>query len=235
MDMRRNIGGVINSLVLIVVLMPVVAASQTTQPSQPTQTAQSAERSRTQGLKETDRFVKSGAAISQRVAAAKAQAKSTLDAYNTLVTQPSKDMKSDYKRLMKAKDAMDAKVADARAKLDEMQKMGDVYFGGRAESIKGIQDPGLQSQAQQRLQDNQKAFAEVLDGLHGAGEALEPFRKQLDDQIIYLGSDLSPSGTASLKSNAQKLNQQGDEAFTKIDGAVKRADEYFQSMRATQS
>jgi hypothetical protein len=222
--MGRRIPGIIYPLVLVVLLMPVVAASQTTQ---------TAERSRTQGLKETDRFVKSGTTISQKVAAAKAQAKSTLDTYNALVTQPSKDMKGDYKRLMKAKDAMDAKVADARARLDEMQKMGDVYFTGRAESIKSIQDTALQNQAQQRLQDNQKEFAGVLDGLHAAGEALEPFRKQLDDQIIYLGSDLSPSGTASLKSNSEKLNHQGEDAFSKIDEAVKRADAYFQSMRAT--
>jgi len=74
-----------------------------------------------------------------------------------------------------------------------------------------------------------------VDGLRAAGDALEPFRKQLDDQIIYLGSDLSPSGTASLKANSEKLNHQGDEAFAKIDDAVKRADEYFQSMKSTAS
>jgi len=233
MDMGRRIPGVINNtLALVILLMPVVASGQT---DQTPPAAQTAERSRTQGLKETDRFVKSGATISQKVAAAKAQAKTTRDAYNILLTQPSKNMKSDYKRLMKAKDAMDAKVADARAKLDDMQRMGDAYFSGRAESIKGIQDAGLQKQAQQRLEDNQKAYAGVVDGLRAAGDALEPFRKQLDDQIIYLGSDLSPSGTASLKANSEKLNHQGDEAFAKIDDAVKRADEYFQSMKSTAS
>jgi hypothetical protein len=144
-------------------------------------------------------------------------------------------MKGDYKRLMKAKDAMDGKVADARAKLGEMQKMGDAYFSGRAESIKGIQDKDLQSRAQLRLQDNQKAFAGVLDGLQQAGAAVDPIRQQLDDQITYLGSDLSPSGTASLKPNAEKLNQQGHEAFSKIDEAVKRADLYFQSLKPTES
>ena len=144
-------------------------------------------------------------------------------------------MKGDYKRLMKAKDSMDAKVTEARAKLGEMQSMGDTYFTGRAQSIKGIQDPALLSRAQQRLQDNQKAFGGVLQGLREAGDAIEPFRKQLDDQIIYLGSDLSPSGTASLKPNAEKLNQQGEEAFSKIDEAVKRANLYFQSLKATES
>lgn len=233
--MVRRISGIATAVALVILLMPVVAASQTPQTDQTAPPAQTAERSRTQGLKETDKFVKSGATISQKVAAAKAQAKSTRDAYNILLTQPSKDMKSDYKRLMKAKDAMDAKVADARAKLDDLQRMGDLYFSGRAESIKGIQDPALQKQAQQRLEDNQKAYGGVVDGLRAAGDALEPFRQQLDDQITYLGSDLSPSGTASLKANSEKLNHQGDEAFAKIDAAVKRADEYFQSMKSTAS
>ena len=224
--MSRRIPGIIKPLVLVALLVPVAAASQT---------SQTAERSPTQGLKETERFIKSGAAISEKVAAAKTQAKSTLDAYNALVTQPSKDMKGDYKRLMKAKDSMDAKVTEARAKLGEMQSMGDTYFTGRAQSIKGIQDPAILSRAQQRLQDNQKAFGGVLQGLREAGDAIEPFRKQLDDQIIYLGSDLSPSGTASLKPNAEKLNQQGEEAFSKIDEAVKRANLYFQSLKATES
>lgn len=230
--MSSRIPSIVSWLVLVAVSIPVTAASQETQTSQPSQTA---ERSRTQGLKETDRFVKSGTALSEKVTAAKTQAKSTLDAYNALVTQPSKDMKGDYKRLMKAKDAMDAKVADARAKIDEMQKMGDAYFSGRAESVKNIQDSALQGRAQQRLRDNQKAFAGVVEGLHAAHDALEPFRKQLDDQITYLGSDLSPSGTASLKPNAEKLNKQGEEAFSKIDEAVKRTDAYFQGLKATES
>ena len=136
---------------------------------------------------------------------------------------------------MKARDSMNSKVADARTQLDEMQKMGDTYFSGRAESVKAIQDASLQSRAKQRLLDNQKAFADVVSGLHAAGQALEPFRKQLDDQITYLGSDLSPSGTASLKPNAEKLNKQGQEAFAKIDEAVKKADQYFQGLKATDS
>ena len=60
-------------------------------------TGQTAERSRTQGIKETDRFVKAGESTSLSVTNGKMQVQKTLDAYNTLVTQPSKDMKGDYK------------------------------------------------------------------------------------------------------------------------------------------
>ena len=64
------------------------------------------ERSRTQGLKETDRFVKAGASASEAVANAKPQTTKTLDAYNMLVTTLSTNMKGDYKKLMKSVDGL---------------------------------------------------------------------------------------------------------------------------------
>ena len=78
-------------LILAVVLVAPLAAAQETP-----------ERSRTQGLKETDRFVKAGGKTSEAVEQAKLQTQKTLDAYNALVTKPSTNMKGDYKKLMKS-------------------------------------------------------------------------------------------------------------------------------------
>jgi hypothetical protein len=197
--------------------------------------AQTEERSRTQGLKETDRFVKAGGKTSEAVANGKLQTQKTLDAYNALVTQPTKDMKGDYKKLLKSVDAMNERVAEARQKVDEMQKAGDSYFAGRGETIKNIQDPQLQDRAKQRLADSQKQFAGVLESLREGAHALEPFRKDLADQITYLGSDLTPSAMTSLKPNAEKLNARGAELFAKTDKAIATANAYFQGLRATES
>ena len=198
-------------------------------------TAQTEERSRTQGLKETEKFVKAGRATTQAVEEGKLEAQKTLEAYNTLVTQPSKDMKGDYKKLLKSSDVMNDKVAEARQKIEAMQKAGETYFSGRAETIKAITDPALQSQAQERLTANQKEFAGVMESLRDAGAALEPFRKQLADQITFLGSDLTPSAMTSLKPQAEKLNAQGGEIFSKTDSALATADAYFKALRATQA
>jgi Protein of unknown function (DUF2959) len=211
------------AIVIAILAMPVLMAGQT------------AERSRTQGLKETDRFVKAGESTSQSITNGKMQVQKTLDAYNTLVTQPSKDMKGDYKKLLKSSDTMNDKVAEARQKIEAMQKAGETYFSGRAETIKNITDPALQSQAQERLTANQKEFAGVLQSLRDAGAALEPLRKQLADQITFLGSDLTPSAMTSLKPQAEKLNAQGGEVFAKIDQALANADAYFKALRATQT
>jgi hypothetical protein len=132
---KKNIIHLSHSLAIACLLMPIVAAGQTS------------DRSRTEGLKETDRFIKAGGSTSASVATAKLEVQNTLTAYNTLVTQPSKNMKSDYKKLLKSMDSMNKKVTEATTKIAAMQNASDTYFQGRAETIKNIQDQPLQNQA----------------------------------------------------------------------------------------
>jgi hypothetical protein len=218
----------LSALIAASLVTPILASRQAAP-------AQTEERSRTQGLKETDRFVKAGGNASEAIAKAKLQTQKTLDAYNALVTQPTTNMKGDYKKLMKSMDSMNDRVTEARQKAGAMQAAGDTYFAGRSETIKNIQDPQLRDRAQQRLTDSQKEFSGVLKSLRDGAEALEPFRKELADQITYLGSDLTPSAMQSLKPNAEKLNAHGKEVFGRADGAIATANSYFQGLRSTES
>ena len=214
---------------------PIRATAQATDQAPAQAPAPPTERSRTQGLKETDRFIKAGGTTSSAVATARLQTQKTLDSYNALVSTPSKNMKGDYKKLLKSVDAMEKSVADARQKVELMQQAGDVYFAGRADTIGNIQDTQLREQAHLRMADSQREFATVVEALRDAAESLQPFEKQLSDQITYLGSDLNPSATASLKPNADKLNATGTEVFAKADKAITTANAYFQGLRASAS
>ena len=101
------------AILIVALTTPVLTASQ------------AQERSPTQGLKETDKFVKAGEATSKSLMDARTQVQKTLNTYNSLVTQPSTDMKGDYKKLMKGMESMNDEVADARTKIEAMQKTGD--------------------------------------------------------------------------------------------------------------
>ena len=91
-----------------------------------------AQRSDTDGLKETANFVKAGGETSAAVAEAKLRVQNTLSAYNSLVTQPSKDMKGDYKKLLNAVKDMNDKLGDARQRVTAMEATGTTYFAGSA-------------------------------------------------------------------------------------------------------
>lgn len=188
-------------------------------------------RDQKQGIKETEKFIKKGDEVAQAVNVARTQIETTMTAYNALVSTPSTNMKKDYGKLLKEIKNMDDKVAVARREIDDMQAAGSTYFAGRQATIASINDPELKKQAEQRLADSQKQHADVLAGLRAAGESLEPIRKDLEDQVKFLGSDLNPGAATSLAANAQKLNERGKATFAKTDEAVKAANAYFDAMR----
>jgi len=155
--------------------------------------------------------------------------------YNNLVTQPSKNMKGDYKKLLGAVDDMNEEVADARGEITKMRTNADTYFTGRETTNKTIHDQELQSTAAKRLAASRKDFDTVLASLRDAGDALEAFRKDLGDQIKFLGSDLTPTAMTALKPAADKLNGQGNEVLAKAEKANGELRSYLDGLKAPKS
>ena len=71
--------------------------------------------------------------------------------------------------------------------------------------------------------------------LHLRPQHLLNTKKDLDNHITYLGSDLTPSAVASLKPEAQKLNESGNGVLAKAEEAITTANKYFDSMRPTKA
>jgi hypothetical protein len=186
----------------------------------------------TEGIKETERFVKTGGDTSQAIAEARLKTQKALGTYNDLVSGGSKDMKGDYKKLLSAQKDMNSQVADARKTVEQMDKQAAVYFTSRSTALSQIQDPGLRDKAKSRLDGSQKEYNDkVKVALKESNDALAPFAKDLSDQIKYLGQDLTPSAAASLKPQADKLNGRGTTLFAQADTAVTAANNYFKSLR----
>jgi Protein of unknown function (DUF2959) len=185
-----------------------------------------------EGVKETEEFIKAGGNTSKAVAEAKLQLQNTLTNYSDLLGKSASDMKDSYKKLLKNIKESDEKIASGRERVTQMQETGNTYFAGRAATLKKIQDPALQAQAQQRLDASQKDFAGVLASLREARESFDPVRKELGDQVKYLESDLSPSGTASLKPQAEKTKANASVLFSKTDEVIRTANSYFNGLRA---
>jgi gas vesicle protein len=185
-----------------------------------------------EGVKETEQFIKAGGNLSESIGEAKQQIQSTMSNYNELLGKSATEMKDSYKKLLKNVKEMNEKVDAARERVAKMQETGTTYFAGRAATIKKIQDPALQAQAQERLVASQKGFDGVLASLRDTRDSFDPVRKELGDQIKYLESDLSPSGTASLKPQAEKTKEKADVLFGKTDEAIRTANTYFNGLRA---
>jgi hypothetical protein len=189
-------------------------------------------RAQTASIKETDRFIKNGGQTAQAVAEARLKTKVALDAYNALVQGDSKDMKSDYRKLLSSEKTMNSQVMDAQRTVADMDKQAAIYFTARSSALGQIQDPALRDLAKSRLDTSRQEYDKVKAALKDAGDALQPFSTDLVDNIKYLGAELTPAAATSLKPQADKLNERGANVFAQADNAVVTANKYFDTLRS---
>jgi hypothetical protein len=183
------------------------------------------------GIKDTERFVKSGTSMSEAVAGARLSAQTALDAHNLLIMGTSSNMKGEYKKLVYAADVMAKKVADAKKMAAEMDKQSAAYFTSRLAALGQIEDPKLRDLAKTRLEASQKEYEAIKVQLRAASDSLAPFAKSLNDQIRYLGAELTPGAADSLATEATTLTDRGHDVFAQADAAVNAANLYFNALR----
>ena len=69
----------------------------------------------------------------------------------------------------------------------------------------------------------QQRYASLGETLAAAGQEFAPVIQDLNDQILFLGRDLSPEAIADLEDEAAALNQQADAAIAKVKQMLEAA------------
>jgi hypothetical protein len=185
----------------------------------------------TEGIEQGERFAKAGDQAVRVIVEAKDRLKMTLDAYNSLVSMPSRNPKADYRKLLKNLGYAKEKIAVAKPKIDAMNFEGEAYFKMWANQIANIGDADLKARGDERIASTRKEYDGILATLREAATALDPFLQDLTDQANFLGSDLRPEALASLKTNAEKLNAKAKTLFTPMDASVSSSEKFFAPLR----
>ncbi len=185
-----------------------------------------------EGVKKTDNLIKKAEGLVKATTSAREQIGKTLDTYNSIWADDTKDVKKVYKSVEGEMKKTEEKREDVKKQLDEMKVEADAYFASWKASLAKISNADLRKQSEARMGETKAKF----DGIHGsiaeARQAYEPFITSVKDQYTYLGHDLNPSGIASLKPERDKLNVTAKELFGKIDASTKKATEYINSIKA---
>jgi hypothetical protein len=186
-----------------------------------------------EGLKRTDSLIEKAEELVKEATSAREQIGKTLDTYNSIFADDTKDVRKAYKGVEGEMAKSEKKRDDVRKKLDEMKIEAEAYFTGWSESLAQIGNPDLRKRSETRMAETRGQFDGILDAVREAREAYEPFMTSLKDQWTYLGHDLNPSGISSLKPDADKLKVQAKGLFEKIDAGTKKANDYIDSLRAS--
>jgi hypothetical protein len=186
-----------------------------------------------EGLKRTDSLIKKAEDLVKAASSAREQIGKTVDTYNTIFAEDAQDVRKAYKGVESEMGRSEKEREEVRKKLDEMTIEAEAYFAGWSESLQQIGNPDLRKRSETRMTETRSKYDGILEAVTAARDAYEPFMTGLKDQWTYLGHDLNPSGIASLKPDAEKLNSQAKELFEKIDAGTKKANEYIAALRSS--
>ena len=91
--------------------------------------------------------------------------------------------------------------------------------------------PELKARGQERIGSTRKEYEAILASLREVAGTLDPFLKNLSDQINFLGSDLRPEAIESLKPNAEKLNNTGKTLLDQTGATVAKSNAFFAPLK----
>ena len=127
-----------------------------------------------QGLKLTERFIKTSGETVKAISETKIQIGKTLDVYNSLGDE-GKDRRKLYKNLMKEMDKCDKRVEGVRSRTAEMNGAASMYFEERGKSVESIGSEDLRARGQARLDESKAEYARILQSGQAAGGDYQSF------------------------------------------------------------
>ncbi len=146
-----------------------------------------------------------------------------LAGYNSIINEEVKNPQSAYKKLVSDLKGTGKKMDGAKKQLTSLNKEADKFFKAWELDLASISSESLREKSTHRMEAAKKKYASIGETLGMAGQEFAPVVQELNDQILFLGRDLSPEAIADLQDEAAALNQQADEVTTRVQELLQAA------------
>lgn len=183
------------------------------------------------GEKQIDKLVDRAGDTIAAIRAARRQVSTTVSDYNQILDGEAEDNRAAYKKLQKALKKSEKSAAAVGAQAEKMDLAASDYFAGWEASLSEITSDDMRTRSEERMKETRERYDGILQAGRQAGEAFRPFVTQLKDQIVFLGHDLNPAAIEDLQDDAEKLNSQAKEVFSRVDETMRTALRYMASLK----
>ena len=146
-----------------------------------------------------------------------------LTGYNSIINGEAKDNQKAYKKLVGDLKGTEKQIDGVKKQLDALKKEADKFFKAWEQDLASISSESLREKSASRMKDAQQRYASLGETLAAAGKEFAPVMQNLNDQILYLGRDLSPGAIADLEDEAAELNEQAAKATAKVKEMLETA------------
>lgn len=140
----------------------------------------------------------------------------TLEIYNAIF-QEQKNLTGPYKKLIKAVDGLQKRREKNREVSEAMQAKSEEFFTNWEAKLATYTNENLRQKSQERLEATRTKYDELGQATEQARGEYDAILTSLNEQVTFLGTDLSPDAVAALKDEAAKVNEQSTALLQKAD------------------
>ena len=186
-------------------------------------TATNAQAQSKKSAKQTASLEKAGEASKAAVQDSLGSLGSLLAGYNSIINGEAKDNQKAYKKLVGDLKSTEKKINGSKKQVAALGKEADKFFKAWEQDLASISSESLREKSAARMKAAQQKYASLGETLAAAGGEFAPVIQNLNDQILFLGRDLSPEAIADLEDEAAALNQQAEAAIAKVKQMLEAA------------
>ena len=135
----------------------------------------------------------------QQLESSRASVTQVLTTLNQLVTQPSGDMRGQYKDYLDSVKNLGSTSDKVQSAVSDMIASGRAYFAGWSNQVAVISDPTLKQLSADRMNTAESNLADLKASMDKARAAYTPLAKDLKDVGTYLGNNLTTDGITAMK------------------------------------
>ena len=179
-------------------------------------TATNAQAQSKKSAKQTASLEKAGEASKAAVQDSLGSLGSLLTGYNSIINGEAKDNQKAYKKLVGDLKSTEKKISGSKKQVAALGKEADKFFKAWEQDLASISSESLREKSAGRMEAAKNRYASLGETLTAAGQEFAPVIQDLNDQILFLGRDLSPEAIADLEDEAAALNQQAEAAIAKV-------------------
>jgi DNA-binding ferritin-like protein len=174
--------------------------------------------------KQTESLEKAGDSAQEAVQDVLNDLRDLLTGYNSIISGEAKDPQSAYNKLVNNYKGIEKSIDGAKKQLAALNKEADKFFKAWEQDLANISSDSVREKSSNRMEVAKKRYAAIGETLTKARAELAPVVQNLNDQILYLGRDLSPEAVADLQDEAEELNQQAKEVAAKVKEMLQSAE-----------
>jgi hypothetical protein len=162
---------------------------------------------------------------------AKEQFKTTMQRFQELTNFQGGELEAKYKKLSSEYESCVSRSDAVHKRVAAVDSVAQDMFKEWKTELSEYQDAKLKSASEQKLNDAQSRYAQLIAAMRKSETKMDPVLKAFHDQVLFLKHNLNAQAVASLQTTAAGIDQDVQALIKDMEASINEANAFIAQMK----